>query len=290
MANEPGRVVERDDLPLHGPHAELGRRAGDSSAPGARRQDDRARLDDAVIPRADPGHAIPCPDQRLDGLADQIAHAPSLTGADERAHELDVVDPRAAGDEERAQRRRADGGLETPQLVLPDDGHARLARAGIAGHALGVSSFVAGHAEPEVAGASQPDVDPALLAERVGQRIVEISAQSGEDSHGVAPCRIGERQDAGGGARGLRRGLRSLDDRDPEPGLRQLVGAGGADRARSDDDGVGPAQPMRRGVMGPVEDTINPESRTRSDGGAGRCGPPCTRRGRPPPRGASPPP
>jgi len=75
----------------------------------------------SLSPGADAGHPLSRAHQRLDGLPDQVAHAPPLGRADESADQLDVVHPRAAGDEERAHRRRADGGLETPELVLPDD-------------------------------------------------------------------------------------------------------------------------------------------------------------------------
>ena len=163
-------------------------------APAATTTD--SRFDEPVTTRPHPGHAVAGSDQCVDGLAAEVADAPSLARADERAHELDVVDPGASGDVERGERRRADGRLETPQVVRADERDARLARGGIACRTLGLANLFPGHAEPEVPGAPEADVDAALLAERVRQRLVEVAAQPAEDGHGLAPRRIGKRQDS----------------------------------------------------------------------------------------------
>ena len=202
------------------------------------------------LPARTPAHRFPGSDQRVDGLADEVADTPTLAGADESANELDVVDPGASREMERPERRWTDGRLETSQVVLPDEGDALVARRRVACHVLGLADFLPRHAEPEVSGASEADVDAGLLAERLGEGIVEVAAQPGEDGDGIAPRGIRNRQDPGGRARGLGPGLRPLDHRDAEPGAGELVRAGRADRTRPDDDSVGPAQLIRSAMIG----------------------------------------
>ena len=140
MAHEGGRVVKGQDLSLDRPHGQAGRGAdaiAPLQAPAARI--DRRRLDDPEAPRADarsPG--LPVRIKRFDGLANQVANAPPLPSPDEGANELDVVDPGAAREMKRSERRQAHGGLETPQIVRRRRRRCPSSRrAGSPGDALG---------------------------------------------------------------------------------------------------------------------------------------------------------
>src|SRR5262249_43809878 len=157
----------------------------------------------------------------------------------------DVVDPGAPRNVERAERGRSDDGLEAAQLVEWDEGDLFLARGGIAHASLRIAHFRLRHAQAQVSRASEADVDARLLAQGLREGLVEVAAQPGEGGERVTAGSLGNREDAGRRARRLGARLTALDYRHAQAGTRQLVCAAGADRAGTDDDGVGSVQRIR---------------------------------------------
>ncbi len=85
----------------------------------------------------------------------------------------------------RPERRAAHGRLETAEIVRPDERDPFLVRGRVARDALGLANLLRGHAETEVPGAAQADVDAGLVPERRREGLVEIAAQAAEEGNGI---------------------------------------------------------------------------------------------------------